>query len=666
MPVNPTYPGVYVEEIPSGSRTISGVSTSTTSFVGYAARGLDNRAKRIFSFGDFEKHFGGLNSESEMSYAVQQYFLNGGSDAYIIRVPKADAVAASVVIKDGSSGGAKEALKVTALSKGSWANNVLIDVDYDNVTDEKSFNLTITDIEVGAREVFSNVTMDTGKANFVVTVVNDEDSGSQMLSVGVPDADAARPMHTGSQGGDITFADIKNDKSYGIKVSADIPAGKIDKVVVTVIEAGEDLPSSMLGISKLVERKVNEKIGTALAGASIKVGVSSSGEGLHVAADFSKSLLNESLDAALDFFAGEGNSILGALKLSSGSSSKNVSHYRLGEGRTTLAQVAGDKGSDGVVLPKTADLIGKEIDPPTGIYALDKVDLFNILCIPDATRAKASDPSAQDPDPDDASQAAVDYNAVYAAAMAYCEKRRAFLIVDPPPTVTNTDKATDWISGGLTVSGSNGAAYFPRLRMPDPLNNYKLRTFAPCGAIAGLYAKSDSSRGIWSAPAGTDASLSGVGGLVYSMNDAENGVLNPLGLNCIRSLPVYGTLSWGARTLDGADAKASEWKYVPVRRLTLMIEEALFRGTKWAVFRGNDESLWSDLRTSVTSYMHTLFIQGAFYGQTPQESYMVKCDSDTTSQDDIDRGIVNIEIGFAPLKPAEFVVLKIQQLVNNQ
>ncbi|MGH1403978.1 MAG: phage tail sheath family protein [Alphaproteobacteria bacterium] len=665
MPVNPTYPGVYVEEIPSGSRAISGVSTSTTAFVGYAARGLDNRAKRIFSFGDFEKSFGGLDSESEMSYAVQQYFLNGGSEAYIVRVPKNDAVAASIVLRDGSAAGAKNALQLTALSKGAWANDILVDVDYSNVSDDKSFNLTITDVVGGAQEVFANVTIDTAKANYVVARVNDEDSGSRMVLALVPDAAAGRPMQTGTEGGDITLSDLKNDKAYGLKVSADVPAGEIDKVDVTIIEVGENLPASVLGLAKLVERKLNEKLGEKLAGAAVKVGVSASGKGLHVVANFSRALLNGSLDAGFEFFAAAENSILGTLKLSSASASNNVGHYRLGKGRTIMAQITAVEGADGSNLPKTADLIGKEADF-SGVYALEKVDMFNILCIPDATRAKASDPSAMDPDPDDAGNPAVDYNAVYTAAMAYCEKRRAFLIVDPPPTVTDTDKATDWVSGGLNVSGSNGAAYFPRLRMPDPLDDYRLRTFAPCGAVAGLYAKSDASRGVWSAPAGTDATLAGVSGLVYSLNDAENGALNPLGLNCIRSLPVYGTLSWGTRTLDGADALQSEWKYVPVRRLALMVEEALFRGTKWAVFRGNDEPLWADLRTNVTSYMHTLFRQGAFQGETPQEAYLVKCDSETTTQDDIDRGIVNVVVGFAPLKPAEFVILKIQQIVNNQ
>jgi hypothetical protein len=191
-----------------------------------------------------------------------------------------------------------------------------------------------------------------------------------------------------------------------------------------------------------------------------------------------------------------------------------------------------------------------------------------------------------------------------------------------------------------------------------------LRTFAPSGVVAGLYARIDSTRGVWKAPAGTEATLTGVRGVVYNLSDPENGVLNPLGLNCFRIFPIYGPVLWGARTLVGSDAEASQWKYVPVRRLALYIEESLYRGTKWAVFEPNDEPLWAQLRLNIGSFMHDLFRRGAFQGRTPNEAYLVKCDKDTTTQSDIDHGIVNILVGFAPLKPAEFVVIQIQQLAG--
>ncbi len=212
--------------------------------------------------------------------------------------------------------------------------------------------------------------------------------------------------------------------------------------------------------------------------------------------------------------------------------------------------------------------------------------------------------------------------------------------------------------------GEYAAIYYPWVRVPDPLNNGKLASFPPSGMIAGLYARTDSSRGVWKAPAGTEATLLGVRGVDYLMTDMENGTLNPHGVNCIRIFPVYGPVCWGSRTVSGDDQIASDYKYVPVRRLALYIEESLYRGTKWVVFEPNDEPLWAQIRLNVGAFMHNLFRQGAFQGQTPSDAYLVKCDKETTTQNDINLGIVNILVAFAPLKPAEFVVLQIQQLAG--
>jgi phage tail sheath protein FI len=308
-------------------------------------------------------------------------------------------------------------------------------------------------------------------------------------------------------------------------------------------------------------------------------------------------------------------------------------------------------------LPTATQLIGDQANF-TGIYALDKVDLFNILCLPDVTRGAIGNPNQSD-------LALSDQDAVFSAAMSYCKNvRRAFLLVDPPPEVRDVPSALDWKTSGLTVHDTNGAAYFPRLKLPDATNNMQLRTFAPCGVIAGLYSRIDTARGVWKSPAGVEATLTGVQGMAYKLTDLENGALNPLGLNCLRTFPVYGAISWGARTLVGSDAEGSEWKYVSIRRLALFLEESLYRGTKWVVFEPNDEPLWAQIRLNVGSFMQTLFRQGAFQGTSPKQAYLVKCDSETTTQDDIDRGVVNILVGFAPLKPAEFVILQIQQLAG--
>jgi hypothetical protein len=247
------------------------------------------------------------------------------------------------------------------------------------------------------------------------------------------------------------------------------------------------------------------------------------------------------------------------------------------------------------------------------------------------------------------------------------------LIIDPPAVWTaNPSTAVSTAQAGVNAlratigndDARNVAIYFPRLRLADPLNEGRLGSFAPSGAIAGIVARTDAQRGVWKAPAGMEASFSGVQEFTYTLTDGENGQLNPLGLNCLRSFPVAGNLVWGARTLVGADLLASEWKYLPVRRTALFLEESLYRGTQWVVFEPNDEPLWAQIRLNIGAFMQNLFRQGAFQGRSPREAYIVKCDRETTTQNDINLGIVNILVGFAPLKPAEFVVIRIQQMAG--
>jgi hypothetical protein len=237
------------------------------------------------------------------------------------------------------------------------------------------------------------------------------------------------------------------------------------------------------------------------------------------------------------------------------------------------------------------------------------------------------------------------------------------LLVDAPSGWQTPASAISGRSGIGTMS-KNAALFFPRLIERDPLRENRLATFASSGAVAGVMARTDVERGVWKAPAGLAATLSGVVDLSVPLTDAENGRLNPLGINCLRIRPVVGPTVWGARTLQGHDALASDSKYIPIRRLTLYIEESLFRGTQWVVFEPNDEPLWAQIRLNVGAFMHDLFRQGAFQGQSPADAYLVKVDKETTTQSDVNRGIVNIVVGFAPLKPAEFVILKIKQLAG--
>jgi hypothetical protein len=331
------------------------------------------------------------------------------------------------------------------------------------------------------------------------------------------------------------------------------------------------------------------------------------------------------------------------------------------ENRSTLARVRAtsshrpDEVTDGIFaggsdgLPIDDNDIQGSAAGKTGISALEKADLFNLLCIPPLINASGD---------------AIDIkSATRNAAAQYCATRRALFIADPSNSWATHTSVISALGTHIDPS-ANAALFFPMLLATDPLRENQIAEFAPCGAVAGVMARTDANRGVWKAPAGIEATLNGTSGLSVKLTDGENGQLNPLGVNCLRSFPLAGRVVWGARTMRGADQLADQWKYIPVRRLALYIEESLFRGTKWVVFEPNDEPLWAQIRLNIGGFMNTLFRQGAFQGASPKDAYFVKCSHETTTQTDIDNGVVNIIVGFAPLKPAEFVVIQIQQIAG--
>jgi len=308
-------------------------------------------------------------------------------------------------------------------------------------------------------------------------------------------------------------------------------------------------------------------------------------------------------------------------------------------------------GSDGSPIGAAQIVSGANLrSDKKGVFALEKADLFNLLCIP---------PFASDTDVD---------NSTWSSAISYAVERRAVVLVDPPFNSGRWGGVADVSASTVTgVAGrsENAALFFPRIQFGNSLRQNRPEPFAPCGAVAGVIARTDASRGVWKSAAGIEATLSGALGLDVNLSDPENGAINPLGVNCLRNFANTGPVVWGSRTLKGADSLANEWKYLAVRRTALFIEESLYRGTQWAVFEPNDEPLWAQIRLNVGAFMQDLFRQGAFQGKSAREAYFVKCDGETTTQSEIDQGIVNILVGFAPLKPAEFVVLKIQQIAGN-
>jgi len=536
MPGPYTYPGVYVEEIPSGVRTIVGVSTSDTAFVDTFKRGPINKATRITGPADFDRIFGGADPRSEASYAIQQYFINGGQTAWVVRVETTGDARASFDLQGSSP--PQTVLTVEAASPGAWGDNLRVAVaqvldDGQPVADR--FTLLVREVALvdGAEQIVTSET-------------------HRNLS-----------MNT-------------NDGRYALKV----------------IEAS----------SALVRLTAN-----ALGGEEIPVGVTPDALGNVPNSAFTP------LDGGQDGGTPSGNDLLGK------------------------------------------DAVGQRLVSKAGIYALDEIEpfVFNILCLPAAANL----------DDEGAFPQAPLLGSVVSEAKEYCRGKRAFLIVDVPEYVKTQDKMIQWINANNGVRDRYAAVYFPRLDIPDVRAGGRARNVAASGTLAGVYARTDAQRGVWKAPAGTDADLRNATPAA-KLNDLENGHLNQIGVNVLRTFPLFGSVSWGARTLRGADQMADEYKYIPIRRTASFIEESLYQGLKWVVFEPNDESLWAQIRLNVGAFMNNLFRQGAFQGRTPREAYFVKCDKETTTQNDINLGIVNIVVGFAPLKPAEFVVIKLQQITG--
>ena len=533
MPVARTSPGIDIEAVPSGVRTIAGVATSITAFVGSAPRGPVAEPTTISSYADYERIFGGLSLDSTVSYAVRAFYLNGGSQAVIVRLARspgieADASEAATITLPALSSPAGP-LVLVAASVGAWGNHLsaLVEHDTSDPANDSLFNLTVSETG-GTTETFLDVSSDPASPRYLPRVL---DQGSMFVRVNKDSADQ------------FEIADIRPSETFTTASPPTSPP-TVEPAPVAAVGGRDGGPLTQAQFT-----------GTGMAASN------------------------------------------------------------------------------------------------SGLFALEKVDLFNLLCIP---------PFSSDAD------VTAD---LLAQAVTYCKKRRAILLVDPPARWTSTAIAKKELADGTYpgISGpiSNHAAlFFPRLKQPNPLRGNQLEESVPCGALAGVFARTDTQRGVWHAPAGQDAVLVGVPQLSVPLTDDDNGELNPLGINCLRAFPAIGCVVWGARTLEGADRLASEWKYIPVRRTALFIEESLFRGTQWMIFEPNDEPLWSTIRLNVGTFMQDMFRQGAFKGNTPSEAYFVKCDKETTTHNDVNLGIVNVIVGFAPLKPAEFVILKIQQIAG--
>jgi len=511
--VAPSNPGVYVEELDSGVHAIPGAETSITAFVGFAPRGPVDTPTAIRSVDEYTRAFGGLDRASTMSYAVAQFFQNGGTIAVVVRATGAGAQR-SVGTQPAPPG-----LSLAAASPGEWGDKLLMRIDHD-ASDPVLFNLSV------------------------------KDTGTRV-----------------------------------VEVLRDLPTGPA-------------LGPALLAQSRLVRLDGHAPASVPAAHSAISAG-------------------DDPFDPAVP-----------------------SRHSTFGG------------GADGA---RTETDIVPANDNGRGMYALARAGRFNLLVIPPV--APAADQDA----------ARVLTPVARGRAVSFARDHRALFLVDPDPDWgAPSDIAPTglpaYLSSMTTEVKRNAALYFPYLRVRDPLHDDAVMECPPTGAVAGVMARIDAQRGVWKAPAGVDAALAGVLELTAELTDNENAVLNRVGVNCLRAFADAGHVVWGTRTLAGDDDVADEWKYVSVRRTALFVEQSLDRGTQWAVFEPNDEPLWAQIRLAVGAFMRDLFGKGAFQGTTPQEAFVVKCDAETTTQDDIDNGVVNILVGFAPLMPAEFVMVRIQQL----
>jgi hypothetical protein len=638
MPSALTYPGVYIQELPSGVRTITGVATSIAAFVGFTRKGVPDRAVPITSFADFERGYGGLDRDSPLSYAVRQFFFNGGTQAIIVRVAVGHATAAWT-LQDGAPA---DVLDVEAASPGTWGNGLRVTVEVLGPgptftprvrNPDADFNLVVSQLQpdgtLAPIETHRNLSMDSNSAQYVESVVN---NASAVVRI--------------TRRAGLVF----NDAGFAVSGAPAFPLNPTNTTIGGTVDGTTPFLLTLVGapwnnIAELVTAAANA---IAAAGLAAQLQASQTGpDGQpgagHLRLASSTAGESSSVVIAGGSFGGLASTIQMGLA-NGGREFTGAAEHRPAVVTDIVPPTSGADGARGGAV----DLVGSE-SAKTGIYALLDVDLFNLLLIPETFDMTTGQEAG-----------------VIPPAIALCEAKRAFYIVDAPSDRTLSDIGA-WASANLSLGNAarNAATYFPPVRIVDPLDGLRPRAMAPSGTLAGIYARTDAQRGVWKAPAGTDATLNGVLDLALPVNDLENGQINPLGINALRSFPAYGRVAWGARTARGADAQADEYKYIPIRRLALFLEESLYRGTQWVVFEPNDEPLWAQIRLNIGAFMNGLFRQGAFQGKTPQEAFFVKCDKETTTQADRNLGIVNIVVGFAPLKPAEFVVITIQQIAGD-
>jgi phage tail sheath protein FI len=769
-------PGVYIEEIPGGARPIEGVATSVAAIVGPAERGPAGQAVLIGKLDDYKALYGDIASEDDaMGLAVQTFYLNGGTSAYICRLAGAGSTAASTRLtrQGGDPNVANDAaLVVSAKSVGEWGNAVFLRVLKPD-QDATSFDLEVGEHDEGKfvqTELHVGLTMRANDATYAPTVVNADSTTIELATGPAAEIGGANERYQAATivGGQLasginfatefgaalsqslilningrgseriavtlTAADLASGDTLAAAVQAAIrahsplplyqgitvafQAGPPARFTVTSPEAGSDA-SLEIGNGRLAQvMRLTAADRAVLRGQAQPPGATrfsadpanvtgaivltldghapvtltlpapapplagnNAQDGARIAATLQSLVREAGVGASFRDFTCAYNAAR-QFVLTSGGTAPRVSGIAVADGavaaflRIQSSDTANvtvevgrevNQGTAQVIPMQSLGLLdagvqlagGTAVAPTPGDYTdfygsvLRKRRDVTMMLLPGQAWT-ASGPTAE-----------------ISATLAHAEEmRNRMVIVDPPQGVELRDASA--VDGMMLTTSTYAVMYYPWVSIANPLYNADTNATAPKTVLAppsafaaGLWTRTDNRRGVWKAPAGVETQLISATSLQFLVEDTEQSQLNPLGVNCLRTIPSFGPVIWGSRTLS---TKANpEWRYVPVRRTAIFIEQSIYNGIQWAVFEPNDHPLWGALRANIGAFMNGLFRVGAFQGKTADEAYFVRCNlGDTMTQGDIDRGQVIVIVGFAPLKPAEFVIVRIQQKVGQQ
>lgn len=559
-------PGVYVEEFDSGAKPMEGVSTSTAGFVGLAERGpVSGLPQLVTNFSDFHRIYGGYLSENEfgqyrfLSYAVEQFFLNGGSRCFVARIAPEDSKCSKGAVPETSP-----VLEIMAKNPGVWGDDILI---------------TITPSSKVKTQVYEIL-----------------GSGSYLVK-----------NSAGFNAGDIISYDREGERVYS----------KVIKSRDNVLTLSQELPEDVEDKNLLPERVIY----TCEFNMEVKYG--------DIVEFYENLSFNvETADYVSKKTAGSDLIVVNSVNLTE---ELKAPYELIGEGKDFVKVVlrGGSNGSVGNISP--SDFIGKDngAGKRTGIQAFVDNDMVSLMAVPGVT-----DPNVQ------------------LTLVAHCENLASrFAVLDVP---REAKKVQDVINHREIVDSNYAAMYHPWIQIFDPLDKKNIMV-PPSGAVIGIYARSDNSRGVHKAPA--NEVVRGCTGLDCQFNKGEQDILNPKGVNLIRAFSGQGIRIWGARTTS-ADGN---WKYINVRRLFIFIEESIKANTSWVVFEPNDENLWVRVQRTISVFLNDLWRNGSLAGSTPDEAFFVNIGRGTMSQSDIDNGRLICVVGVAPVKPAEFVIFRLTQ-----